>query len=470
VPPHPGQPAGARTRYRFGDFVVSRARRQLLKNGCEVPLIPRYLDLLLLLIQRRHEAVHRREIFERVWSDVVVSDGALSQAVRTLRRALGDDPREPRFLRTVSRHGYQFVHLEVREEADEGPMSTAQPESAAANGAGSASSSDPMEAAIERLLADGPLVDDDDRREAAEVLHTLGTEEALRRLDRRPGHERARALLRDSRWDVPGAGAVPLLGQPNTLATMRALVALRLRRAVRLAGSRWGAASGGGAAAGLVAGGVGGTVLSFSPGADVPASVVVALGLVGAVVGGLGAAGVGAGLAAAEALVRSFRSLALVVFGGLGGAAIGAVASRLGRWTLEGIFGRDLPAVGGGFEGLVIGAAAGLGYALSTPRPGGGMATPRGLERLRAAFVTAACCAAAAVALSLLGGHLGSDSLDAMARSFHGSRVVLTPLCRLFGEEDMGPVTRSVLGVYEGVLFGLGLTLGLTRRPRRAAS
>jgi DNA-binding winged helix-turn-helix (wHTH) protein len=60
-------------------------------------------------VEHRHEAVHRRDIFDRVWSDVVVSDSALSQAIRTIRRTLGDDSREPRFIRTVSRHGYRFV-------------------------------------------------------------------------------------------------------------------------------------------------------------------------------------------------------------------------------------------------------------------------------------------------------------------------------------------------------------------------
>ena len=79
--------------YRFGAFLLSPARRVLLEGGREVPLIPRYLDLLLLLVERRNEAVGRTVIFDSVWSDVVVSDGALSQAVRTLRRALGDDPR-----------------------------------------------------------------------------------------------------------------------------------------------------------------------------------------------------------------------------------------------------------------------------------------------------------------------------------------------------------------------------------------
>ena len=88
-------------RYRFGDFLVSRRRRLLLRDGREVPLIPRYFDLLVLLIDERHTAVHRQEILSRVWTDVVVSDGALSQAIRTLRRTLGDDSREPVFIRTV---------------------------------------------------------------------------------------------------------------------------------------------------------------------------------------------------------------------------------------------------------------------------------------------------------------------------------------------------------------------------------
>src|SRR5918993_486182 len=106
-------------RYRFSDFTLSTRKRLLIRNGQQLPLIPRYLDLLIFLIERRRDAVHRREIFDRVWSDVIVSDSALSQAIRTLRRTLGDDPREPRFIRTVSRHGYQFTCPDVVEEPDE---------------------------------------------------------------------------------------------------------------------------------------------------------------------------------------------------------------------------------------------------------------------------------------------------------------------------------------------------------------
>src|SRR4029078_12196803 len=72
--------------------------------------------LLGFLVERRHEAVHRRDIFDRVWNDVVVSDSALSQAIRTIRRVTGDDSREPRFIRTVSRHGFPFVFPDVVEE------------------------------------------------------------------------------------------------------------------------------------------------------------------------------------------------------------------------------------------------------------------------------------------------------------------------------------------------------------------
>jgi hypothetical protein len=414
--------------------------------------------------------VHRREIFDAVWSDVVVSDGALSQAVRTLRRALGDDPREPVFIRTVSRHGYRFVFPDVTAQPDEGPLPApvGSPE-AAASAATSAREADPFHVPLERVLAEGPL-DSEERREAAESLHVLGTREALVRLDRRPGHARARALLRDTRWDVTGAGPVPLLGQPDLAKTVAFLLWLRLRRTVRVAGGRWMGATAGGALTGLLAATLGGLLLCFGPGAQAAPSVPVVLGMIGLTVGGLGAAGVGAGLAAAEVLVRSHRGAALVLFGAAGGSAIGAGAHLLALWTIQGLFGRDLSPVAGGFEGLVLGGAAGLGYALTTPRAEGGMAAPRSRERTLAVLVTGLCCAAAAVALATSGRYLGAMSLDFMAHAFPGSQVGLAPLSRLLGEDGPGLVTRVVISGGEGLLFGAGLVLGLTRRPRSTFS
>jgi hypothetical protein len=259
---------------------------------------------------------------------------------------------------------------------------------------------------------------------------------------------------------------VPIVGGPAGLATAAALVRLRLHRAARVAAERWTAASAGGAVAGLAAGGLGGVALCLSPGSHTPVTAVVVLALLGALIGGVGAAGVGAGLAAAEAVARSFRGLTLVGLGALGGGTVGALSHLLGRWTLEGVFGHELSLLGGGFEGVVLGAAAGLGYALATPRAEGGMATPHGSARWAAAGLTGLACAAGAVAVTWSGGHLGGVSIDFIARQFQGSQVGLAPLAHLFGEADLGPITRTVLSAYEGGVFGLGLALGLTRRPR----
>ena len=172
--------ANAGIRYHFGPFVLSPAQRLLLRDGVEVRLIPRYFDLLRLLIERRDEAVHRQEIFDRVWADVIVSDGALSQAIRTLRRALGDDPREPVFIRTVSRHGYQFVFSALIVEpvkartagpgASEGMAPPGRPVGGAigrhAEGQSQpADADDALDALVQRLLdplaADGDLIPGD---------------------------------------------------------------------------------------------------------------------------------------------------------------------------------------------------------------------------------------------------------------------------------------------------------------------
>jgi DNA-binding winged helix-turn-helix (wHTH) protein len=464
-------PRVAATRFRFGPFCLSPAHRTLRRGDADVPLIPRYFDLLVLLVAERHRVVTRQQIFDRVWADVVVSDGALSQAIRTIRRSLGDDPREPQFIRTVSRHGYQFVGPGVHEEADDGPLPPVASRPPAVDDApsGGGGSSDPFEPLLDKLLRRPPFeaATDEERREAAEQLHALGTAQTLRRLDGVPGHAEARAILRDARWDVPGAGGVALLGSPGAWSSIAHLTALRLRRAARHSSNRWGAAALGGTGAGVLAGVTGGVSLWLVPESRALPSVVPALAVVGAVAGALGASGVGAGLAAAEALARSARIPALALCGALGGAASGALAHLLVRALLSGMFGRDLPAAGGWIEGLVLGGAAGLGYGLSTsPLPGGGLAAPRGGARARAALWTGLACAAAGVLLTVGGRHLVASSLDALASAFEGSGVGLAPLARLLGEEALRPLTRTLVSAFEGLMFGAGLAFGLTHRPK----
>src|SRR5262249_16756110 len=179
----------------------------------EQPLIPRYFDLLVFLVERRHEAVHRRDIFDNVWNDVVVSDSALSQAIRTIRRTLGDDSREPRFVRTVSRHGYRFVFPDVREEDDATALEREGPPGFSRAAGTAADLFEPLLQTLTRVANDA--AEEEAQREAAELLHARGTSEALRRLGVRPRHAFARALLRDVRWESSQAGDVAIVGAPS---------------------------------------------------------------------------------------------------------------------------------------------------------------------------------------------------------------------------------------------------------------
>ena len=281
-------------RYRFGDFVLSPRRRLLIRDGRELPLIPRYFDLLTFLIERRHEAVHRRDIFDRVWSDVIVSDSALSQAIRTIRRALADDSREPRFIRTVSRHGYRFVYADIVEEDDDAAWPAAHP---AATITGGEMPVDAVEPLLARLTTvPSTSIEEEEQHEAAELIHGLGTSQALAHLGSRPGHVHARAVLRDARWDLPAADPVPVIGGPAPLAVARELIAIRLRRVARMIALRWAGASIGGGLAGFAAGALGGLILAAAPGSAAPIAVAPVLAVIGALCGGAGGAGVGAGM------------------------------------------------------------------------------------------------------------------------------------------------------------------------------
>jgi DNA-binding winged helix-turn-helix (wHTH) protein len=451
-------------RYRFSDFILSPRRRMLVQSGRERPLIPRYFDLLVFLIERRHEAVHRRDIFDRVWNEVVVSDSALSQAIRTIRRTLGDDSREPRFIRTVSRHGYRFVFPDVLEEEDDDELASrarmpSVPDTATETAA------DPFEALLQRVTGVAMNGNDEEgQREAAELLHALGTSEALQRLGTRPRHAFARALLRDTRWETAEAGPVPLLGQPAPVAAAAALVSLRLRRATRIAAARWAGAFIGGGLAGVIAGATGGLILAVAPGSAAPFGIAAVLAVIGGCCGGLSGAGVGAGLSVAEVTSRSQRTIALVCGAALGGGLVGFAVQWLGRWSLAALVGVHVD-IGGGLEGLVIGGAAGLGYAAATSSAESGLAAPRGRRRLSAALLVAGACGLGALGVTLTGRPLVGGTVHAIAQASQGSQATLTPLGVLIGEPDFGPIARAVIGTGEGALFGLGLALGLTRRP-----
>jgi hypothetical protein len=94
-------------RVRFGDFVLDTDSRQLFRDEAEVHLQPKTYELLDLLVRSRPRALRKPHIRAQLWPDTVVGDASLSVAVAELRAALGDDSKEPRFVRTV--YGYDYA-------------------------------------------------------------------------------------------------------------------------------------------------------------------------------------------------------------------------------------------------------------------------------------------------------------------------------------------------------------------------
>lgn len=95
--------------YRFGPFALDTARRRLLRGAASVNVPPKALDVLEVLLQNRGRTVEKDDLMRRVWPDTAVEEANLTQSVFMLRRALGDEPSEPRYISTVARRGYRFV-------------------------------------------------------------------------------------------------------------------------------------------------------------------------------------------------------------------------------------------------------------------------------------------------------------------------------------------------------------------------
>jgi len=458
-------------RYRFGPFLLSPARRVLCHQDRLVRLIPRYFDLLLLLVEERQRAVSRQEIFDRVWADVVVSDGALTQAIRTIRRTLGDGRDASQFIRTVSRHGYQFVAADVRLEPDDGPLPvpTETTVPSGSNGPGVAAPPDERERLLSVLLKEGAnaRATEDERYDAAVSLHELGTAEALARLDDRPGHEEARAILRDARWDAPTAGPVPLISAHGRIRAIADVVRLRVRHAARLASRRWLRATLSGAVAGTLAGVTGAIAFGLGPVARLDLGLVIALSVIGAGAGALGAAAIGGGMATAETLARSARAVALTVAGAVGGGLAGALARLATVAILHHVFGRNVPHLAGSVEGMILGGVLGCGYAVATGRLAqGGMAAPRGAARWRVAALTGLVVGLTGAVLGATGFLMVATSLDSIANVFAGSSVGLDQFVSVVGDDRLRSVVRTVVSGFEGLMLGAGIAYGLTHRPR----
>jgi DNA-binding winged helix-turn-helix (wHTH) protein len=93
---------------QFAGFLFDGDRRQLRRGGELLHLEPKAFELLALLLSRRPKAVSKADIHEAIWPGAYISESSLPGLVGDLRAVLGDDPKVPRFIRTVPRYGYAF--------------------------------------------------------------------------------------------------------------------------------------------------------------------------------------------------------------------------------------------------------------------------------------------------------------------------------------------------------------------------
>ncbi|MBO9517861.1 MAG: transcriptional regulator [Porphyrobacter sp.] len=95
--------------YLFEDFQLDPRNRRLARKGAPVEINARYLDALTLLVREHGQLISKDRFLDEVWRGVPVTDEALTQCIKTLRRQLGDDATAPRFVETVPKHGYRFI-------------------------------------------------------------------------------------------------------------------------------------------------------------------------------------------------------------------------------------------------------------------------------------------------------------------------------------------------------------------------
>ena len=94
--------------YRFENFELDTDRFELRKTGTPLAIEPQVFALLAFLVENRDRMVSREEMIETVWKGRIVSDAAISSRIKAARRALGDDGRSQRLIRTVHGKGFRF--------------------------------------------------------------------------------------------------------------------------------------------------------------------------------------------------------------------------------------------------------------------------------------------------------------------------------------------------------------------------
>ena len=99
--------------YEFGPFRIDTTNRLLFRNGKPIPLKPKVVETLLVLIENSGRVLEKDELIQKLWPDTFVEEGNLTQNIYVLRKALSDGPESEAYIETIPRRGYRFA-VEVR--------------------------------------------------------------------------------------------------------------------------------------------------------------------------------------------------------------------------------------------------------------------------------------------------------------------------------------------------------------------
>ena len=95
--------------YEFGDLGVDVGRMAVLRDGSAIPLEPKAFDVLVHLIEHRDRVVTKDELLDAIWAGTFVTPNVLTRAVAQIRKALGDESQDARYIETIAKRGYRFI-------------------------------------------------------------------------------------------------------------------------------------------------------------------------------------------------------------------------------------------------------------------------------------------------------------------------------------------------------------------------
>lgn len=95
--------------YDFGEFRLDVTEKVLLRDGKSVPLTPKYFETLQVLVEHAGHLLGKDELMQRLWKDQFVEESNLTFNIGMIRKALGDDAADPKFIETVPKRGYRFI-------------------------------------------------------------------------------------------------------------------------------------------------------------------------------------------------------------------------------------------------------------------------------------------------------------------------------------------------------------------------